>query len=85
MIVELTFTECQFMDDEGEDMSHSLYSYLQRRTTEELENILILYMRDPASEVGREVVRMTVDILSEREVHLPAEYEVWLEDYFEKS
>ena len=68
MIGELTFTECQFADDEGADMSHSIYSYLQRRTTEELENILILYMADTESELSREVVRMTMGILAERGV-----------------
>ena len=49
-------------------MSHSIYSYLQRRTTEELENILILYMADTESELSREVVRMTMGILAERGV-----------------
>lgn len=58
-------------------MSHSLYCYLRRRTTEELENILHLCVDDVESAINREVVRLTVNILWERDpdtlVQLPAE------------
>ena len=54
-------------------MDHSIWSYLQRRTAEELENILISYMGDTESELNREIVRMTIGILAEREVFLPEE------------
>lgn len=57
-------------------MSHSLYCYL-RRTTEELENTLHLCVDDVESAINREVVRLTVNILWERNpnalVQLPTE------------
>ena len=58
-------------------MSHSLYCYLKRRTTEELKNILHLCVDDVESAINREVVRLTVNILLERNpntlVQLPVE------------
>ena len=74
MTDDLTSTECQFALDRGEGMSHSIRSYLQRRTTEELENILTLYAGETASELNREVVKITIGILAEREAYLPEEF-----------
>lgn len=64
-------------------MSHSLYSYLRRRTTEELENVLVLYMGDRDSALSREVLRMTISVLSERGVNLSAECLEWLKEDLE--
>ena len=64
-------------------MSHSLYSYLRRRTTEELENVLVLYMADRNSALSREVLRLTISVLSERGVNLPAECLEWLKEDLE--
>ena len=56
-------------------MSHSLYSYLKRKTTEELQNILNLCADDMESPINREIVRLTVRNLWERDafVQLPLE------------
>ena len=54
-------------------MSHSLYSYLRRRTTEELEAALQLCMEDNKSDTSREMVKQTLQILYERGVHLSQE------------
>ena len=85
MTLELTFTKCQNVFHKGEGMDHSMCGYLQRRTTEELENILISYMGQTVSELNKEVVRMTIDILAERKVYLPEEYLEIVRDYLEKS
>ena len=50
-----------------------------------MENILISYMGQTVSELNKEVVRMTVDILAERKVYLPEEYLEMVRDYLEKS
>ena len=47
-------------------MNHSMYSYLKRRSTEELENVLQLWIGDESSRINREVVKLTVHILCER-------------------
>ena len=66
-------------------MSHSVYGYLQRRTTEELENALTSYLSGATSEFNREVIRMTLQVLNERNVCLSAEYQQQISDYFENS
>ena len=66
-------------------MSHSIYNYLQRRTTEELECVLMSYLGEVASELNREVIRLTLQVLSERNVYLPAECLNQIRDYFENS
>ena len=66
-------------------MSHSIRSYLQRRTTEELENILVLYTGEKASELNKEIARMTIGILVEREASLSAEYLERVRDYLDNS
>ena len=47
-------------------MDHSIYGYLQRRTTEELHNILSGYLDMRRSEYEEEVVRMILEILEKR-------------------
>lgn len=66
-------------------MSHSVYCYLQRRSTEELENVLMSYLGEATSELNREVIRLTLQVLNERKVCLPAEYIQQISDYFENS
>lgn len=66
-------------------MNHSVYGYLQRRTTEELENALTSYLSGATSEFNREVIRMTLQVLNERNVCLSAEYQQQISDYFENS
>ena len=81
----MTFTECQIWLEKGEDMGHSIRSYLQRRTTEELENILVLYTGEKASELNKEIARMTIGILVEREASLSAEYLERVRYYLDNS
>lgn len=64
-------------------MSNSVYAYLQRRTTEELENVLMSYLSEVPSALNREVIRLTLQVLSERKVCLPAECLQQVSDYFE--
>ena len=66
-------------------MSHSIYSYLQRRSTEELENVLMSYLGEVTSELNREVIQLTLQVLSERNVYLSAECLNQIRDYFENS
>ena len=66
-------------------MDHSIWSYLQRRTTEELENILMSYLGEATSELNREVIQLTLQVLSERNVYLTAECLNQIRDYFENS
>ena len=66
-------------------MNHSIYSYLQRRTTEELENVLMSYLGEVTSELNREVIQLTLQVLSERNVYLSAECLNQIRDYFENS
>lgn len=66
-------------------MNHSIYSYLQRRTTEELENVLMSYLGEAMSELNREVIQLTLQVLSERNVHLTAECLNQIRGYFENS
>ena len=47
-------------------MNHSMYSYLKRRSTEELENVLQLCIGDESSGINTEVIKLTVQILCER-------------------
>ena len=66
-------------------MSHSIYSYLQRRSTEELENVLMSYLGEVTSELNREVIQLKLQVLSERNVYLSAECLNQIRDYFENS
>lgn len=47
-------------------MNHSMYSYLKRRSTEELENVLQIWVGDESSGINKEVIKLTVQILCER-------------------
>ena len=66
-------------------MSHSIYSYLQRRSTEEFENVLMSYLGEVTSELNREVIQLTLQVLIERNVYLSAECLNQIRDYFENS
>ena len=48
-------------------MSHSVYGYLKRRTTRELECTLRQYLAGEDLEWNREVILMILDILWERD------------------
>lgn len=48
-------------------MDHSVFGYLQRRTTEELVNILNGYQDAPVLDHEAEIVRMILEILKMRE------------------
>ena len=52
-------------------MDHSLRGYLERRTTEELENVLELY-QDDDTDVGRDLFQIAQEILRRREAQRPA-------------
>ena len=52
-------------------MSHSVYGYLKRRTTEELECTLRQYLTGEDLEWNREVILMILDILWERDKDVP--------------
>ena len=47
-------------------MSHSLYGYLSRRTTEELKEILESYLDAEQTELHMEIVLLILMVLEER-------------------
>lgn len=49
-------------------MDHSVCGYLQRRTTEELVNILNDYLEAPLTDYEAEIVGMILEILKKREL-----------------
>ena len=59
--------------DDGEK-KHSCYSYLCRQTTEKLDAMLVMYLREEPSEYNKGLVMMITHILKEREKG--TEYEV---------
>ena len=50
----------------GGAMSHSLYGYLSRQTTQVLEGILQSFSEDEDSELNSEIARLILLILEER-------------------
>lgn len=54
-------------------MSHSIYSYLKRRSNEELEYALKLSLEDADVERNRDTILMILRILWERDQEAPTE------------
>ena len=54
-------------------MDHSIQGYLSRRTTEELDYLLLYYLRLEVCEFHRDIIVMILNLLEEREKNEPYE------------
>ena len=52
-------------------MKHSIYGYLSRQSTQQLDNILDYFLHLELCEYHAEIIRMILSILREREIKEP--------------
>lgn len=65
-------------------MEHSLQAYLERRTTEELDDILNSQLEQELTELNASIIYMVLNILWDREKDLPRVYPPELITYWER-
>lgn len=59
------------MKAENTEKDHSIRSYLRRRTTEQLDEILLLYLQQEVCTFNKNIILTILDVLKEREKDKP--------------